>query len=181
MKQYLQILKAVSEHGFHENGDYVIPSAIIQHHFSTGFPILTTRRLDYKAEVERVQAEILQSMAIGIDNFGYSQSMDHYYFRIGEQLNLQVSLFHTDFFRDVPKALVYNAIMLLALCRECKLIPGMLTISCSKVCVKGEDLQSIRQQLMRKPKDLPDFGFTNWENIHEWEPNIQNYTCFPTL
>ena len=100
---------------------------------------------------------------------------------IGEQLNLCWFQRSCDMFLGVPFNIASYAMLMLALCRETGFVPGILTGFLSDAHIYENHITQVDIQLRRKPKDLPNFAFLDWNGILNWKPEILDYNCYNAL
>lgn len=74
-----------------------------------------------------------------------------------------------DAFLGIPFNIASYALLLLLLCHEAKLEPGLLTGNFIDFHIYNNHIDQCKEQISREPKDLPTVIMPNFKDIYSWE------------
>jgi thymidylate synthase len=88
---------------------------------------------------------------------------------INGKLHLNWSQRSCDFFLGIPFNLASYALLLQLICEETNMIPGTVTGNLIDVHLYKNHIEAAKEQLSRKPYDLPEIRTRNSNSIFDWE------------
>ena len=103
---------------------------------------------------------------------------------IDGKLNLHFEMRSVDMFLGAPFNIASYGMMLILLCAECGFEPGQLSAAFIDCHIYVNHIPQVKEQLSRKPFDLPTLKLDNWDGFWNWEASdVQwiNLQCHPAI